>query len=143
VNKYKKAMPGNVKNELIRYANLCILYGKKMYKEALKEIRLMGNVSFAVKWRIRSIELQILFEIKDYDSVYFAVDNFQKFIKNETVSEHFDKMLKANINAYKAFIKAFSENDTGEYYSISKKLRNEIPSQFGDWILEKIAELEK
>lgn len=139
INKYKKALPADIKNELMRYANLCVLYGKKMYKEALKEIKMMGNASFAVKWRVRSIELQILFEIKDFESIDFAVDNFQKFIRNEKVSEHFEKMLKANINAYKAFIKAYQDNNTAEYSFIAKKLSDEIPSQFGDWILEKIS----
>ena len=83
----------------------------------------------------------ILFEIKDYDSVYFAIDNYQKFIKNETVSVQLDRMLKANIAAYKTFVKAYSENNSDEYNSAVKKLRNEIPSQFGDWILEKISEM--
>ena len=141
INKYRKALPDDIKNELTRYANLCILYGKEMYKEALKEIKLMGNASFSVKWRVRSIELQILFEIKDFESIDFAVDNFQKFIRNEKVSEHFEKMLKANINAYKAFIKAYHDNNSAEYSFIARKLRDEIPSQFGDWILEKISDM--
>lgn len=134
----KKPLPDDIKNELTRYANLCVLNGKKKYKEALKEIKLMGNASFAVKWRVRSIELQILFEIKDFESIDFAIENFQKFIKNEKVSETFEKMLKANINAYKAFIKAYQDNNpaTVQLYW-QKSCRNEIPSQFGDWILEK------
>ena len=137
---FKQAYPKELKDELTRYANLCILYGNKKYSEALKEIKLIGNVPFSVKWRIRTLELQILFETKDYDSVYFAIDNFQKFMNNEIVSEHFDKMLRANISAYKAFVKAFLENNRVEYSSIRKKLEREIPSQFGDWILEKMAE---
>lgn len=140
INKYKKAFPNELKEELARYANLCLLYGKKQYPEALKEIKLIGNVPFIIKWRIRSLELQILFEMNDYDSVYFAIDNFQKFIKNETISEQLDNMLKANIAAYKAFVKAFFEKNTAEYNSISKKLQSVIPSQFGDWIMEKIEE---
>ena len=48
-------------------------------------------------------------------------------------------MLKANINAYKAFIKAYQDNNTAEYSFITKKLSDETPSQFGDWILEKIS----
>lgn len=141
LDRYRTAFPDILRDELIRYANICLLYGKKMYAEALKEIKLIGNVPFIIKWRVRSLELQILFEIKDYDSVYFAIDNYQKFIKNETVSAQLDKMLKANIAAYKTFVKAYSDNDPEEYYSAAKKLQNVVPSQFGDWILEKISEL--
>ena len=141
LDRYRTAFPDVLRGELIRYVNICLLYGEKKYTEALKEIKLIGNVPFIIKWRVRSLELQILFEIKDYDSVYFAIDNYQKFIKNETVSVQLDKMLKANIGAYKTFVKAYSENDSDECNSAVKKLRNEIPSQFGDWILEKISEL--
>lgn len=141
LEKYRTAFPDVLSDELGRYANICLLYGEKKYADALKEIKLIGNVPFIIKWRVRSLELQILFEIKDYDSVYFAIDNYQKFIKNETVSVQLDRMLKANIAAYKTFVKAYSENDSDEYNSAVKKLRNEIPSQFGDWILEKISEL--
>lgn len=139
LNNYKKAFPDVLRGELTHYINLCLLYGNGLYAEALKEIRLIGGVPFIIKWRVRSLELQILFEMKDYDAVYFAIDNFQKFIRNETVSEQLDKMLKANLVAYRAFVKAYSGNNTDDFYSIAKKLKNEIPSQFGDWIMEKIS----
>ena len=139
-DKYMSSFPRELAGDLSRYANACVLYGRKKYAEALKEIKMIGNVPFMIKWKLRSIELQILFEMKDYDSVYFAIDNFQKFMNNEIVSVHFDKMLRANISAYKAFVRAFPENNRVEYNSIRKKLERETPSQFGDWILEKMAE---
>lgn len=139
-DKYKNAFPADLKTDLEKYLNACILYGKKQYADALKEIKLIGNVPFIIKWRLRSLELQLLFELNEMDAVYFAIDNFLKFINNETTSVQVDKMLKLNISSFKTFVTAYWKNNHEEFILIQKRLAGNIPSQFGDWILSKIAQ---
>lgn len=139
-DKYKNAFPADLKNDLEKYANACVLYGKEQYAGALKEIKLIGNVPFIIKRRLRSLELQLLFELNEIDAVYFAIDNFNKFIKNEIVSVQVDKMLKLNISSFKTFVKAYWENRPEEFLPVQKKLTGNIPSQFGDWIMGKISQ---
>lgn len=141
--KYKNSFSPELKNDLFRYANAHVYCGRKKYKEALREIKLIGNVPFMIKRRIKELELQLLFELNDFDSLYYAIDNYSKFIKNETVSPLAEKMMKTNISAVKSFLKAYFDNNKDEYIITQQKLRDEIPTQLGDWILEKNLALEK
>lgn len=143
IGKFKNSFSPEIKNDLIRYANAHILCGRKKYSESLKEIKLISNVPFMIKRRIKELELQLLFDLNEIDLLHYSIDNYSKLIKNETVSPLAQKMMKTNISVFKSFLIAYLDNNKDEYKMIQKKLRKEIPTQFGDWVLEKIDELDK
>jgi hypothetical protein len=141
IEKYKQSFPPELKSDLIRYANSHVLCGRKKYSDSLREIKLIGNVPFMIKRRVKELELQLLFELNDFEAVQYAIDNYAKFIRNETVSPIAERMMKSNLMAIKPFLNAYNDNNIVEYSVIQKKLMKEIPTQFGDWLLEKIDEL--
>ncbi|MBL8017631.1 MAG: hypothetical protein JNK43_10195 [Ignavibacteria bacterium] len=136
---YSGRFAEDMKENLVKYCRACLLLGEKKYAEALRELYLVGDASITMKVRMKDIELQLLFEMNKFDEIYFAADNYNKLKLNQLVSERHRAAMDANITAYKFLVNMRDGKNSEEPGYIRKILEEGPPSQFGDWILEKIA----
>ncbi len=137
---YQDKFAEDMKANLIKYCNACLLYGEKKFAEALRELYLIGDTSITMKMRMKDLELQILYSLDKYEEIFFAIDNYSKFKLNQLISERNRKLLDVNIKAYKTLVNARIGKSSADLIFPKKALQSGVPSQFGDWILEKMAE---
>ncbi len=129
----------DMKENLVKYCRACLLCGEKKYSEALKELYLVDDAPITMKMRMKDLELQLLFEMNKLDEVYFAIDNYNKFKMNRLISERHLAAMNLNITAFKFLVNRRDGKITEEPAYVRNVLTSGTPSQFGDWILEKLA----
>src|SRR5205814_1804490 len=98
---YKKFLPQNVRQDAYCYNRAKILHAKKRNEEALGFLARIIPTNHTIKAVVKVIELQVLFELNDFDAIYHKLDSFRHFVtKNEEMSAGMRDSLK---NFYKMY----------------------------------------
>lgn len=136
MDEWADSFAGEMRANYIYYIKACILYGKRKYNEALREINLMRDIPITLKLRTKDMELQILYELDETEQIYYHTDNYIKFRNNPLISDLNKSIMVSNINAYMALVKNSAEKTN--LNQTVKEINKSLPSQFGDWIIKKI-----
>lgn len=130
-----------MKNNLILFAESCILYSRKQYPEAMKTIRLIKNLPYYTRFVLKNLELEMLYEMGEFTRLDYAIHSYLKFKENRSISAVFKKSMDQNISAFKMLVGLTEGGKKGDLKKLKEKLKTATPSQFTDWMLEKTAEL--
>lgn len=141
VKTYSSSFADEMKESLLLYAEACLLFHKKQYPEAMKTIRLVKNLPYYTRFVLKNLELEMLYEMKEFPRLHYAIDSYLKFKENKSISAVFKKSMDQNISAFKILVELAEGRKKGDLKKLREKLRTATPSQFNDWMLEKIAEL--
>ena len=100
--------------------------------------------SHTIKAVVKVVELQILYELKDFESIYHKLDAFRHFItKNEEMSAGMRDSLKNFYKIYSMLVEI--KMDSGKFIPAqvrAEKLKRKY-SYSMEWLSEKIEELGK
>ncbi len=147
IEKYSEIFVQKGEVWLKNFLNAFILFHKKEYKQALASIgefnineQSAGNFVFTRD--MRTLFLQIYFELRYIDEAFYSIDSFYHYLKNNK------KINLKNRTYYGNFVKYYKELLTmvsKENYSNLEKLKKNITVNKivrKSWLLEKISEIE-
>lgn len=139
--KYSQTFADDMRESFLNYAKSCIFYGEGKYPEALKKLKLVGDAPYTMRLKMKEMEMQIFYEMKEPEHLYYSIDNYVKFKSFQFISEINRKIMESNISAFKELVNYSFGNKKSDPDFAAAKLMNAVPSQFGDWILEKISDM--
>jgi hypothetical protein len=147
VEKYKEVFEQKGEVWLKNFLNAFILFHKKEYTQALASIAEF-NINeqsagdFAFTRDMRTLFLQIYFELGYINEAFYSIDSFSHYLKNNK------KINQKNRTYFGNFVKYYKELLTmvsKENYSNLGKLKKNIAANKiirKSWLLEKISEIE-
>lgn len=139
---YKKYLLQNLRQDAYYYNRARILHAKKRNEEALEYLARIIPTNHTVKTVVKVVELQILFELKAYDSIYHKLDSFRHFItKNEEMSANMRESLRNFFKTYSMLVEIKSGNKKYTPVQIKKETSTRKYSYSMEWLSEKIEEL--
>gem|GEM_PF-3243621 len=141
---YRKFLPQNMRQDAYYYNRAKILHAQKKNEEALESLARIIPTHHTIKAVVKVVELQVLFELGEFDSIYHKLDAFRHFVgKNEEMSANMRDSLKNFIKMYFMLVEIKIGNNKYSPEQIKAEISKRKHSHSMDWINEKIEELEK
>jgi len=140
---YKKFLPQNMRQDAYYYNLAKILQAKKKNEEALQYLARIIPSNHTIKAVVKVVELQILYELRSFDSIYLKLDSFRHFItKTAQMSANMRESLRNFYKMYSMLTEIKSGNKKFSAFQIKKEKENIKYSHSMEWLGEKINELE-
>jgi|WetSurMetagenome_2_1015567.scaffolds.fasta_scaffold06907_6 hypothetical protein len=144
IKTYYKKLRREHRDEMYKlsYANLYFNLGK--FEEALNYINTIKGFNYYTKMDVKDLELKILYEKGLYENIYYATENYKKYLKsNKSVTDKRKETITKFLSILKTLV-SFKTNY--EVITRRKDLLNEIKKDKSvneyEWLIEKTNELE-
>jgi hypothetical protein len=144
IETYYKKLKREHRDEIYKlsYANLYFNLGK--FEEALTYISTIKGFNIYTKMDVKNLELKILYEKRLYKNIYYAIENYKKFLKS---SKSITDKRKEVITKFMIILKTLVSIKTQNEVTRSREdLLNEIKKDKNiseyEWLIDKTNELE-
>ncbi len=141
--KFGNKIPGYRRDNDNNYAQALICYGKKEYSKSLEHLSRINYNFFNMKHHVKYIQMMNYYELADDVTFSYVADSYRHFLSKNKSVVSFDK--SARIDFCNNMNKLFKLRETFDKFEL-EKFRMEIKEKrtiYRDWILDKIAEIEK
>jgi hypothetical protein len=137
----KKVSPDQIDN--IRNFGLAYLYNSKLeYETSLKYLYKIKIDRFIYKYDVRDMNLKMLYEMNDIESVLTSIHNYKEFLRTNEFSSREIKLFRGNFVKFVeklTYFKSGNKNiDVGYIRKLILKAKH-ISNR--NWLLEKVNEL--
>jgi hypothetical protein len=93
---------------------------------------------------VKSIYIRTYFELREFEQLFYQIDSAKHFIN---VSNSLSEFTKTNflrfLNYLTNLVNAMESSDSTEIGLIKHKLENDPELPFGEWMIDKINEIQK
>lgn len=129
------------KNDALNYSMALVSFSRKQFSKTLEYVSLT-NVEFTnFKYHLKIIMLKSLFELSDYETLYYIADSFAHFLsKNKMVSENYKAAFSNFIKSLDLLVKYKCEKDK-KYLDKLNIFISEKSFAGKKWIIDKLNEL--
>jgi len=141
VNTYTKYIPATSRTNMEIYANAYLYFSKGEFGKALE---LTNKINFEIltfKFEIKNLQVMLLYELKEFDSLMYALDTFKHYASNNRfVSES----AAANILKFTGYVNNIYKLSLNPDKIKIELLINKISSESlvtKNWLLNKLKEL--
>jgi hypothetical protein len=126
----------------LSYANL--YFNLRKFEEALTYISTIKGFNHFTKMDVKDLELKILYEKGLYENIYYAIENYKKYLKgNKSVTDKRKEIIAKFLIILKKIVSIKIKN---EVITSRDDLLNEIKKDKNineyEWLIEKISELQ-
>ncbi len=138
IDKYGSYLPGNLKEDTINIARAMVQISSGKFEEALRFLSIGEFYSFDLGVRIRGLQLQCLYELEDFEALFYHLNAFEIWVKRNE-----KKLAASNVEACRNLIK-FSKSLTRpneDMLELRKKLDSVSFIFLKGWLIKKIEEL--
>ncbi len=131
------------KNDFKIYSNAFVCFVEKDFEKCIELISKKDSLNNFFKLTTYRLRICSLYELKQYEDALYAADAFERFVKRK---KDFGLVLKKSgtdfSTAIRNLVKLKLEGNDASDLVIRKIKKSSKVTFFGDWINEKIAELE-
>lgn len=141
--KYLKYIPGELRENDLRFSDAHYLFTKNEFKKSLEKISEIDIDFFAMKYYLKNLQMMNHYELNDYNSFLLVSDSYKHFLsKNKAITEKWNKSQSLFNNFLNRLFKLGESFDEFEM----NKLNNEIAMSVipkKEWLIRKVDELKQ
>lgn len=129
------------KQDALNFSNALINFSRKDFSKALEYAGITSTEFTSFKYHLKIISLKSLFELSDYESLYYMSDSFEHFLSNnKLVSSRYKSEFKKFIRMLDLLVKLKTENEDKHFERLKMFLKdNSFTGK--KWIQEKLDEI--
>lgn len=140
--KYKKYVSQNMRQDAYYYNRAKILHARHRNEEALEFLARIIPTHHTIKAVVKVVELQVLYELKDYESIFHKLDAFRHFVmKNEEMSANMRDSLRNFYKLYSMLVEIKMGNKKFSPEQVRSERSRRKYSYSMEWLSEKIDEI--
>lgn len=144
IETYYKKLRREHRDEMYKLAYANLYFSLRKFEEALNYINKIKGFNYYTKMDVKDLELKILYEKGLYENIYYAIENYKKYLKgNKSVTDKRKEMVTKFLLILKTLVSVKTKK---EVIINRENLLNEIKKDNSinefEWLIEKTNELE-
>jgi hypothetical protein len=144
IETYYKKLRREHRDEIYKLSYANLYFNLRKFEEALTYISKIKGFNIYTKMDVKDLELKILYEKGLYKNIYYAIENYKKYLKsNKSVTNKRKEIITKFLIKLKTLVSIKTKN---EVITSRHDLLNEIKKDKNineyEWLIEKINELE-
>ncbi len=141
--KYTERLNTDKKESFMNFGYALIEFKRKNFEKALEYISKVDMAFFFFKYHLKSLYLQIYYELDYTEEANSMIDSFRHFLKNnKNVPQKMERRYKIFMGYYKNLQNLKFSGDKSELQKLHKDmLKEDRLLYYRNWFLEKIEEL--
>ena len=120
-----------------------VMYNRKDFSGALKELQSVKNDHFLSKHEIKTMTMKMFYELSDFEPGISFAESYRKMVSNDKTYSEIHRNSYTNFSVlYLKLIKLKADNNIDEVPFLKKEIENTVTNS-KEWLLEKVNELMK
>ena len=143
MHEYADKLLPEQKESLTAWARALMLYNKKDFAGALKELQSVKNDHYLTKHEIKTMTMKMLYELNEFEPAISFAESYRKMVSNDKTYAELHRNSYTNFSVlYLKLVKLKADNKTDESHFLKREIESTVVNS-KDWLLEKVNEMIK